>query len=113
MIPNLLGNIPNWNKIKLIASKFIANKPLNPSIKLEPLITNKKQNKTNKIKKYSFFIQIFRKIKSTLSISIEKKPIHADKINIIEINRIIGFILIFKSSKKPTKNSPNPIIKYS
>ena len=35
------------NKIKFIIIKWIANKPLKPSIKFAPLIMNKKHNKTN------------------------------------------------------------------
>ena len=36
-----------YAKMIFIIIKLIANKPLNPSIKLAPLITNKKQRSTN------------------------------------------------------------------
>ena len=39
------------NKIEFIIIKLIVKSPLNPSIKLAPLIINKKHNKTKNIEK--------------------------------------------------------------
>ena len=53
----------------------------------------------------------FKKAKPDLFICIEKKLIqNTNKAN-IKIKRIFGLILIFKSSKKPSENNNNEIIK--
>ena len=85
--------------------KFIVNKPLNPSIKFAPLITNKKHNKTKieenmwpDIKGIKNGISIFKTLIGKIYINTKRR------INMI-INLLNGLILIFKSSKKPTKKT--------
>ena len=88
-----------------IIIKFIVNKPLKPSIKLAPLIINKKHNNTNIeeniwlcIKEDKIGISIFK-------IFIGKKNIAMKSRSIIAINLFNGFILILRSSKNPNKKA--------
>ena len=68
----------------------MANNPLNPSIKLDPLTTNKKQIKTNIKLNILFSNQRFKKTKPVFSIFILKKIILMEKIKIIKINLMLA-----------------------
>ena len=98
-------------RAKLITNKWIPKSPLKPSIKLAPLIINKKQNKIKIPWNILLESQIFKKIKSTLFKVIEKDIIKIDKILIIKINLIFGLILILASSKKPKRKKEKLIKK--
>ena len=87
--------------MKFINIKCITSRPLKPSIKLAPLITNKKHNKINIISKNLFVIHDFTKLISILSMLMERKIILKDKAMIIKINLIFGLVFSFISSKKP------------
>ena len=88
-----------------IIIKFIANKPLKPSIKLAPLITNKKHNNTNIEENMWLDIKEVKNGISIFKILIGKKYIDMKRSNIIAINLFNGFIFILKSSKKPSKKT--------
>ena len=94
-------------KIELIKTKWIAKRPLNPSTKLAPFITNKKHNKTKQTWKILFVNQRSKNSIPDLFIWIEKTLIYRSKIINIKNKRILGLIFIFKSSKKPRKNNNN------
>ena len=98
------------NNIEFIIIKFIVKRPLNPSIKLAPFITNKKHNNTNSEENVWLDIKKDKKGISILKIFIGKKYIETSKRNIIIINLVSGFILILKSSKKPIKNTEQLMI---
>ena len=85
--------------------KFIVNNPLNPSIKFAPLITKRKQSNTNIEEKIWLDIKEVSNGISIFKILIGKKFIKIKRRSIIIINLLNGFIFIFKSSKKPTKNT--------
>ena len=102
-----------YAKIELIIIKLIARSPLNPSIKLAPLITNKKHNRTNKDEKVLLFNNVVKKGISTFKISIGTKRIQRNKKITIKISLLDGLILIFKSSKTPIKNIRLQMRKYS
>ena len=93
-----------WVRIIFIIIRFIVNKPLKPSIKLAPLITNKKHNKTKIEENKWLDINGIRNGISMFKIFTGKKYIITKRRNIIITNLLNGFILIFKSSKNPTKN---------
>ena len=85
--------------------KLIVNKPLKPSIKLAPLITNKKQRST-KIEENKWIDN--KDVKSGMSIFkifIGKKYIEVKRRIIIIINLLNGFMLTLRSSKKPIINT--------
>ena len=82
--------------------KFIVNKPLKPSIKLAPLITNRKQRSTNIEENIWLDIKGIKNGISILSIFIGNMYMKVKSRNIIIINLVNGFMLILKSSKKPT-----------
>ena len=84
--------------------KFIASKPLKPSIKLAPFIINKKHNRTNTEESKWLDINGIKNGISILKIFIGKKKINKKSKSTIITNLLEGLILIFKSSKKPTKN---------
>ena len=84
--------------------KFIASKPLKPSIKLAPLITNKKHNRTKNEENMWLDINGIINGISIFKIFIGRIKINKKSKSTIVINLLEGFILIFKSSKKPTKN---------
>ena len=85
--------------------RFIVSKPLKPSIKLAPLITNKKHNNTNIEENMWLDIKEVRNGISIFKILMGKKYIIIKRRNTITSNLSNGFIFIFKSSKKPTKNT--------
>ena len=91
----------------------MVSRPLNPSIKFAPLITNKKHNKTNKDEKVLLLNNVVKKGISIFKISIGIKRIQRNKKIIIKISLLDGLILIFKSSKNPIKNIRLQIKKYS
>ena len=85
-----------------IIIKLIANKPLKPSIKLAPFITNKKQSSTNieeniwlDIKGIKNGMSIFKTLIGNMYMNIKRRIT-------ININLSNGLILILMSSKKPT-----------
>ena len=84
--------------------KFIASKPLKPSIKLAPLITNKNHNRTKNEENMWLDINGIINGISIFKIFIGRIKINKKSKSTIVINLLEGFILIFKSSKKPTKN---------
>ena len=79
--------------------KLIAKRPLNPSIKFAPLIINKKHSTIKIVEKIWLCNHKFKKIKSILTIFIGKIFIKIVKEMIININLILGLILILISSK--------------
>ena len=87
------------SKTEFIIIKLIVRSPLKPSMRLAPLIINKKHNNTKKVEKILLSNQAFRKIKSTFSIWIEKKLIIKIKKIIINNNLLFGLILVLISSK--------------
>ena len=97
--------------IKFMIKKWIPKRPLNPSTKLAPLITNKKHNKTKQFWNNLFSSHIFKKDSPVLSISIEKRFIHKIKTDVMSNKRILGFIFIFKSSNSPRENNAKEIIR--
>ena len=82
--------------------KLIVNKPLKPSIKLAPLITNKKQRSTNIEENMWLDIKGIKNGISIFIIFIGNMNMQAKRRHIIIINLLNGFILTRKSSKKPT-----------
>ena len=100
-------------KIELISKKWIAKRPLNPSIKLEPFIINKKHNKTKQVWNILFSSQKSKNSKPDLVILISKMLIQVNSMTNIKNKRIFGLIFILKSSKKPKKNNNRVITKYS
>ena len=73
-----------YKSIKFTISKWIVKSPLKPSIRLAPLIINKKQIKIKEDEKNQFFIHKFKKLRSREVIFIEKKNINKyKKIDII------------------------------
>ena len=100
-------------KIELIIKKWTAKRPLNPSIKLEPFIINKKHNKTKQVWNILFSSQKSKNSKPDLVILISKKLMQTSSITNIKNKRIFGLIFILKSSKKPRKNKNKVITKYS
>ena len=88
-----------------IIIKLIVNKPLKPSIKLAPLITNKKQRSTNIEENISLDIKEAKNGISMLSNFIGNMYIKVKRRSIITINLLNGFMLILKSSKKPIVNT--------
>ena len=85
--------------------KFIVNKPLKPSIKLAPLITNKKQRSTNIDEKIWLNIKEVKNGISILRIFMGNMYMETKRRSIIIINLLSGFMLILKSSKKPIINT--------
>ena len=81
--------------------KFIVNKPLKPSIKLAPLITNRKQRSTNIEENIWLDIRGIKNGISKFRIFIGNMYMKVKSRNIIIINLVSGFMLILKSSKKP------------
>ena len=88
-----------------IIIKLIVNKPLKPSIRLAPLITNRKQRRTNIEENTLLDIKDVKNGISILRIFIGNTYMEIKRRNIIIINLLNGFIFIFKSSKKPTVNT--------
>ena len=82
--------------------KFIVSKPLKPSIKLAPLITNKKQRSTNIEENIWLDIRGIKNGMSILRIFMGNMCIKVKRRKIIIINLLNGLIFILKSSKKPT-----------
>ena len=82
--------------------KFIESKPLKPSIKFAPLITNRKQRSTNIEENVWLDIKEVKNRMSIFIIFIGNKNMKVKRRSIIIINLLNGFILIRKSSKKPT-----------
>ena len=91
-------------KIILMIRKLMASNPLNPSIKLAPFITNKKQRRTKIDENRWLFIKNDKKGMSILKIFIGRKYIKEKRKKIIIKSLLDGLILIFISSKKPIKN---------
>ena len=85
--------------------KLIASKPLKPSIKLAPLITNKKQRSTNIDEKIWLNIKEVKNGISILRIFMGNMYMETKRRSIIIINLLSGFMLILKSSKKPIINT--------
>ena len=88
----------------LIIIRFKDKRPLNPSIKFAPLITNRKQISVNIEENKWLLNKIFKKNKSILNIFIGKKYIKKKSKNIIMASLLNGLIFIFRSSKNPIKN---------
>ena len=84
--------------------KLIVKRPLNPSIRFAPLITNKKHNKTKIDEKKLICKKSNKKGMSTLEIFKDKMWIEKKRKMIINNSLLDGFILILISSKKPIKN---------
>ena len=82
--------------------KLIVNKPLKPSIKLAPFITNKKQRSTNIEENIWLDIKGIKSGMSIFIIFIGNMKMQVKRRNIMIINLLNGFILIRKSSKNPT-----------
>ena len=82
--------------------KFIASNPLKPSIKLAPLITKRKQRRTNIDEKMWLDINEVKNGISILWIFMGSMYMKIKRRNIIIINLLNGFIFNLKSSKKPT-----------
>ena len=101
------------NKTEFIIIKFIVKRPLKPSIKFAPFIINKKHKRTKIFENILFSNHVFKKMRSTLSICMDKILISVIKKIIIKNNLMLGLILIFKSSKYPTKNKLELINIYS
>ena len=91
-------------KIKFIIIRLIVNSPLKPSIRFAPFITNKKHKSTNRGEKKRFSKKNNKKGISMLKILIGSIKMNIKRRVIIINNLCNGFILIFKSSKKPIKN---------
>ena len=85
--------------------RFIVNKPLKPSIKLAPLITNRKQRTTNIEEKMWLDIKDVKNGISILRIFMGSVYMEAKRRSIIIANLLNGLILILKSSKKPIVNT--------
>jgi|TARA_Y200000002_G_scaffold191517_1_gene158054 putative component of toxin-antitoxin plasmid stabilization module len=85
--------------------KLIVNKPLKPSIKLAPLITNRKHSSTNIEENIWLDIRGIKKGISILRIFMGNKYMNVKRSSIIIINLLNGFILIFRSSRKPIINT--------
>jgi putative component of toxin-antitoxin plasmid stabilization module len=85
--------------------RLIARRPLKPSIKFAPLITNKKQRSTNIEEKIWLDIKVVKNGISILRIFMGKIYIEIKRRSIIIVNLLSGFMLILKSSKKPIKNT--------
>ena len=81
--------------------KFIDNSPLNPSIKLAPLIIKRKQSKTKKVEDNLFETKNDKNCMSKLRICIGRKYINIKRKITININLSDGLILILRSSIKP------------
>ena len=94
-----------YAKMIFIIIKLIANKPLNPSIKLAPLITKRKQSNTNIEENTWLDIKMVKNGISIFSIFMGNMYMKAKRRKIIIINLLNGFILILKSSKKPIINT--------
>ena len=80
-------------------------RPLKPSIKLAPFITNKKHKSTKIEENKQLDIRYDKNGISILRILICKTYIKIKRRSIIIINLLNGFMLILKSSKKPTINT--------
>ena len=85
--------------------KFIDNNPLKPSIKLAPLIMKRKQSRTKIVESNLLETINDKNCMSILRIFIGNEYMKIKRRNTIIINLLIGFILILKSSKKPTINA--------
>ena len=85
--------------------KLIVNKPLKPSIKLAPLITNRKQRSTNIEENKGLVIKEVKNGISILRIFMGNVYMQAKRRSIIIIKLLNGFILILRSSKKPIVNT--------
>ena len=93
------------------------SKPLYPSIKLAPLIINKKHKQTKNNEKISILIKRSRYSSEILSILNSWKIIRNIKKIIIKKSLNFGLMSIFRSSKKPKKknniqNEIYSVIKY-
>ena len=97
--------------IELIIKKWMANRPLKPSTKFAPFITNKKHSKTKQIWKILFSKQESKNSNPVLFTWIEKILIQVTKTISINNKRILGLILILKSSKNPKKNNDKVIVR--
>lgn len=96
------------NKKHIMINEWIANSPLNPSIKFDPLTQKKIENKTKKEAEYIEWL--FKKFKILLSksiILILKLWIKMMFNRRNKKNLFIGLIIIFVSSKKPRKKFVN------
>ena len=89
------------NKIVKIIREWIANKPLKPSIRLDPLIINKKHKQINISAKISIATRLSKNSNPVLFIWIWCDVTSINKIIIIVINLNFGAMLIFKSSARP------------
>ena len=102
-----------YASIVFIIIRLIASNPLNPSIRLAPLITNKRHKSTNMDEKKWLLIIKFKNEISILKIFIGKTYIKEKSKKIIISNLLKGFIFTFKSSKKPMINIERLIKMYS
>ena len=84
--------------------RLIDNRPLKPSIRFAPLITNRKHRSTNIEENKWLFIKTFKNGMSIFDILIGKKNININNKNTMAKSLFKGFILICKSSKKPITN---------
>ena len=93
-----------YSKIKFMITRLIVKRPLNPSIKFEPLIINKKHIKTKIEEKMSISKILIKNGISTFEIFRERIWIEKKRKIIISANLLDGLTLILISSKKPIKN---------
>ena len=94
-----------YANIIFIIIKLIDNKPLKPSIKLAPFITNRKQRSTNIEENIWLVIKVVKKGISMFRIFIGNINMKVKRRSTIIINLLNGFILILRSSKKPIVNT--------
>ena len=113
-LANLIRNLVNPN-LEFEYKQLPEDDPKQrkPSIKLAPLITNKKQRSTKIEENKWLFIKNFKNWISTFDILIGKKNMNINSKKTIARSLFEGFIFIFKSSKNPIKNIEELIKIYS
>ena len=94
-----------YANIIFIIIKLIVSKPLKPSIKLAPLITNRKQRSTNIEENRWLDIKYVKNGISILRIFMGSMYMEEKSRSIIITNLLNGLMLILKSSKKPIVNT--------
>ena len=99
------------SNIELIIKKWIAKRPLYPSIKFAPFIMNKKHNNTKHVWNILFSSHVSRNCSPDFVIGIEKIFIQTVRVTNIKISRTFGLIFILISSKKPKKNNNSEIVR--
>ena len=99
------------NKVVKIINEWIHKRPLNPSIKFEPLTINKKHKQININAKMSIAIKLSKKSNPVFLIWVSLNKTNTIRNKVIIINLSFGAIFTFKSSAKPKikKNVQNKI----